>query len=61
MMPLLCYHTAYPYFCSMKGEIMQNKAYLPYPVPPQRFNSCVVAIVAVAVIGVLGFIVLVVR
>jgi len=45
----------------MKGEIMQNKAYLPYPVPPQRFNSCVVAIVAVAVIGVLGFIVLVVR
>ncbi len=61
MMPLLCYHTAYPYLCRMKGEIMQNKDYPSYPVPPWRFNSCVVAIVAVAVIGLAGFIVLAVR
>ncbi len=40
---------------------MQNKDYPPYPVPPQRFSTCLIAICAVTVIGILGFIVLVVR
>ena len=39
---LLCYDTAYTYFCSMKGEIMQNNppsgpndpTYTPQPYPP---------------------------